>query len=99
MFKSNRKGLLSVKSRRQALKLCLDAVVVVVIEIFNELLLEVIHRLELLQIQKFTFKQAKEVFYYSIVWAVIFPVRLCQMPFLRSIRRYCLCWYCQPGSE
>ena len=43
MFKSNRKGLLSVKSRRQALKLCLDAVVVVVIEIFNKFLFEVIH--------------------------------------------------------
>ena len=63
---------MSVKSRRQALKLCLDAVVVVEIGMFHELLLEVIHRLELLQIQKFTFKQAKEVFYYSIVRAVIF---------------------------
>ena len=39
-----------MKSRRQALSLCLDAVVVVVIEIFNELLFEVIHRLEFLQI-------------------------------------------------
>ena len=79
---SNRKGLLSVKSRRQALKLCLDAVVVVVIEIFNELLFEVIHRLELLQIQKFTFKQAKEVFYYSIVRAVIFPAHALPYAFL-----------------
>ena len=61
-----------MKSRRQALKLCLDAVVVVVIEIFNKFLFEVIHRLELLQIQKFTFKQAEEVFYYSIVQTVTF---------------------------
>ena len=37
---------MSVYSRRQALKLCLDAVVVVVIEIFNKFLFEVIHRLE-----------------------------------------------------
>ena len=71
-----------MKSRRQALKLCLDAVVVVVIEIFNELLFEVIHRLELLQIQKFTFKQAKEVLYYSIVRAVIFPVHALPYAFL-----------------
>ena len=79
---SNRKGLLSVKSRRQALKLCLDAVVVVVIEIFNELLFEAIHRLELLQIQKFTFKQAKEVSYYSIIRAVIFPTHALPYAFL-----------------
>ena len=71
-----------MKSRRQALKLCLDAVVVVVIEIFNELLFEVIHRLELLQIQKFTFKHAKEVLYYSIVRAVIFPVHALPYAFL-----------------
>ena len=82
MFKSNRKGLLSVKSRRQALKLCLDAIVVVEIGIFNELLFEAIHRLELLQIQKFTFKQAKEVLYYSIVRAVIFPVHALPYAFL-----------------
>ena len=82
MFKSNRKGLLSVKSRRQAPKLCLDAVVVVEIGMFHELLLEVIHRLELLQIQKFTFKQAKEVFYYSIVRAVIFPVHALPYAFI-----------------
>ena len=71
-----------MKSRRQAPKLCLDAVVVVEIGMFHELLLEVIHRLELLQIQKFTFKQAKEVLYYSIVRAVIFPVHALPYAFL-----------------
>ena len=56
--------------------------VVVVIQIFNELLFEVIHRLELLQIQKFTFKQAKEVFYYSIVQTVTFPAHALPDAFL-----------------
>ena len=69
-------------SRRQALKLCLDTVVVVVIEIFNELLFEVLHRLEFLQIQKFTFKQAEEVFYYSIVQTVTFPAHALPDAFL-----------------
>ena len=71
-----------MKSRRQAPKLCLDAVVVVEIGMFHELLLEVIHRLELLQIQKFTFKQAKEVFYYSIVQTVTFPAHALPDAFL-----------------
>ena len=71
-----------MKSRRQALKLCLDTVVVVVIEIFNELLFEVLHRLEFLQIQKFTFKQAEEVFYYSIVQTVTFPAHALLNAFL-----------------
>lgn len=56
-----------MKSRRQALKLCLNTAVVVVIKIFNEFLLEVFHRLELLQIEQFTFEQTEEVFYHSIV--------------------------------
>ena len=71
-----------MKSRRQAPKLCLDAVVVVVIETFNELLLEVIHRLELLQIQKFTFKQTEEVFHDRIVRAVTLPAHALPYAFL-----------------
>ena len=51
---SNRKGLLSVNCRRQALSLCLDPAIVVVIQIFNELLLKVFHRVKFLQIQQLT---------------------------------------------
>ncbi len=59
-------------SRRQALSFCLNAAVIVVVQVVNELLLEVFHRLELLQIEQFTFQQAKEVFYYLIIQAVSF---------------------------
>ena len=56
--------------RRQALSLCLDPAVVVVIQIFDQFLLEVFHGLELLQIQQLTFEQPEEIFYHSIVQAV-----------------------------
>ena len=55
--------------RRQALQLCLDPAVVV-IQIFNEFLLEVLHGLKFLQIQQFTLEQAEKVFNYSIVQTV-----------------------------
>ena len=58
--------------RRQALQFCLDAVVVVVIQICNKLLFEVLHGTEFLQIQQLTFEQPEEVFYYSIVQTVSF---------------------------
>ena len=56
--------------RRQALSLCLDSAVVVVIHVFNQFLLEVLHGLELLQIQQLTFEQSEEIFYHSIVQTV-----------------------------
>ena len=59
--------------RRQALQFCLDAVVVVVIQICNKLLFEVLHGTEFLQIQQFTFEQPEEVFYHRIVQTVSFP--------------------------
>ena len=59
--------------RRQALQLCLDPAVVVVIQIFNEFLLEVLHGSKFLQIQQFTLEQAEKVFNYSIVQTVSFP--------------------------
>ena len=59
--------------RRQALQLCLDPAVVVVIQICNEFLLEVFHGTELLQIQQLTFEQPEEIFYHSIVQTVPFP--------------------------
>ena len=58
--------------RRQALQLCLDPAVVVVIQIFDQFLLEVLHGLELLQIQQLTFEQPKEIFYHGVVPAGIF---------------------------
>ena len=67
---SSRKGLLSVNCRRQALQLCFDAAVVIVVEIVQQFPLEVFYGLKFLQIQHLTFKQAKEVFYNSIVKAV-----------------------------
>ena len=58
--------------RRQALQFCLDSVVVVVIQIFDQFLFEVFHGLELLQIQQLTFEQPKEIFYHGVVPAEIF---------------------------
>ena len=58
--------------RRQALSLCLDPAVVVVIQIFDQFLLEVLHGLELLQIQQLTFEQSEEIFYHGVVPAGIF---------------------------
>ena len=59
--------------RRQALYLCLDAAVVVVIQICNEFLLEVFHGAELLQIQQLTFEQSEEILYHGVVQTVSFP--------------------------
>ena len=59
-----------MKSRRQALQLCLDATVVVVIQICSQFLLEVFHGLKLLQIQQLTLKQPKEVLNHSVVHTV-----------------------------
>ena len=56
--------------RRQALQLCLDAAVVVVIQIFNEFLFEMFHGLKFLQICQLAFEQPKEIFYHSIVQTV-----------------------------
>ena len=59
--------------RRQALKLCPDAAVVVVVEVVNELLLEVLHGMEFLQIEQFTFEKAEEVFCHCVVQTVALP--------------------------
>ena len=59
--------MLSVMNRRQALKFCLDAEVVVIIQINNGISFKVLHRIEFLQIKKFTFEQGKEIFHDNIV--------------------------------
>ena len=61
-----------VKSRRQALQLCLAAAVVVVIKIFNKLGLKMLKRIKSLQVKKFAFKQAEEILHHGIVQAVAF---------------------------
>ena len=59
-----------MKSGRQALQLCFDATVVVVIQICNQFLFEVFHGLKLLQIQQLTLEQPKEVLNHSVVQTV-----------------------------
>ena len=60
----------SVNGRRQALEFRLDAMVIVVIQIGDQLLLEVCHRLEFLKIKQFTLEQAEEVFDHSIIQTI-----------------------------
>ena len=50
---------MSVKSRRQALQLCFDAVVVVVVKIIKKFPLEMLDRLKFLQVKELTFEQTK----------------------------------------
>ena len=71
-----------MKSRRQALWYCLDTAVVVVIQIFHKFLLEVLHRIEFLQIEQFAFEQTDEVFRDSIVQTVSFPAHALPNVFL-----------------
>ena len=58
--------------RRQALQLCLNLAVVVVIEILYEFLFAVLHGLRLLQIQQFTLEQTKETLNHGIAQTVAF---------------------------
>ena len=59
-----------MKSRRQALSLCLDSAVIVVIEIVHQFLLEVIQRSEFLQIKQFALEQTEEILHDGIVQTV-----------------------------
>lgn len=63
--------MLSVMNRRQALKFCLDAEVVVIIQINDGISFEVLYRIEFLQIKKFTFEQGKEIFHDNIVVIIL----------------------------
>ncbi len=47
-----------MKRGRQAFPLCHDAAVAVEIKIFQEFLLEVLHRIEYMEIKQFTFKKS-----------------------------------------
>ena len=78
--------MLSVMNRRQALKFCLDAEVVVIIQINNEISFEVLHRVEFLQIKKFALEQTEEVFYDGMIQTVLFRLMLCRTTFFWSIR-------------
>ena len=59
-----------MKSRRQALQLCLDTAVVVVVQVIDQFLLEVLHGLEFLQIEQLTFEQTEEILHHGIVQTV-----------------------------
>ena len=76
---------MSVNCRRQALQLCLDSAVVVVIQIFNEVQFEVFHGAELLQIQQFTFEQPEGIFYHHCSGSYPFRRMLCWMDFVHSL--------------
>ena len=78
--------MLSVMSRRQALKFSLDTEVVVIIQINNEISFEVLHRVEFLQIKKFALDQTEEVFYDGMIQIVLFRLMLCRTTFFWSIR-------------
>lgn len=52
--------MLSVMNRRQALKFCLDAEVVVIIQINNGISFEVLYRIEFLQIKSSLLSRAKK---------------------------------------
>ena len=59
-----------MNSRRQALKLCFDTTVVVVIQIGYQFLFEVCHRIEILEIEQLALQQTEEIFYYGIIQTV-----------------------------
>ena len=61
---------MSVQSRRQALKFCLNSAVVVVIEIGDEFSLEVANRFKILKIEQFTLEMAKEILHDCVIQTV-----------------------------
>ena len=63
---------MSVNSRRQALKLCLDAMVVVVIQVGDEFFLEVFYGVECLEIEQFALEQSEEIFHHGIIQTIAF---------------------------
>ena len=81
----SRKGLLSVNSRRQALKLCFDTTVVVVIQIVYQLLFEVLHWIEILEMELFALQQIEEVFYYSIIQTVALSAHTLNNTIIRQL--------------
>ena len=68
--------------RRQALKLCLDATVIVIVEIVNQFSLKVFHGCKFLQIEQLALEQAEEVFDHGTVQTVSFPAHALPDAFL-----------------
>ena len=60
--------------RRQALSLCLDAAVVVIIQVFNHFQLKMLHGRKFLQIEQFAPEQTEEILHYCILQAVSFAI-------------------------
>ena len=61
---------MSVNRGRQALQLCLDSAVVVVVQISDQFSLEVFHGFKILQIQQLTLDQPKEILNHGVVQTV-----------------------------
>lgn len=59
-----------MKSRRQALQLYLDTVVVAVVQVMDQLSPEMLHGLEFLQIEQLTFDRTEKIFHHGIVQTV-----------------------------
>lgn len=59
-----------MKSRRQAIQLCLDFAIVVIFKIVYQFPFEVFHGLKFLEVKQFTFKQAKEILRDCIILAI-----------------------------
>lgn len=58
--------------RRQALEFCLYSVIIVVIQICNQFLSELFHRIKFLKIQEVTFEYPKEILHYCIIQTIAF---------------------------
>ena len=71
-----------MNSRQQALSLSLNALVIVVVQIVDNLLFEVLHRMEFLQVEQLAFEQVKEIFCYSIIQAIAFAAHALPDAFL-----------------
>lgn len=65
-----------MKSRQQALKLFLDTMVIVIVQIGNPFSPKVFHRIKFLQIKKFALEQTEEIFYDGIIQTVAFPAHI-----------------------
>lgn len=78
---------MSVNGRREALSLCLNPTIVVIVQIVDQFLFEVFHELELLQIEQLTFEKTKDILRNCIVQRIcLTPHTLADSLFL-SMRR------------
>ncbi len=84
---SSRKGLLSVNCRRQALKLCLDPAIVVIIRIFDQLLLEVFHGLKFCKYSSSLLSKPKKFSTTALSGQFHLRLMLCRQIFFNLLRQ------------